>query len=115
MSENKTVTIKYTDTAKYSVKDIANFLRAKDIDPSPIINDFISEFESKVGIFPLSCPISFQLSKIGVFEYRECNAKNGYRILYTVDSETDVVVHIILNQRQDIQALLLKRMIEYRI
>lgn len=115
MNENAMVTIQYTDTAKYSVKNIANFLRAKDIDPLPIINDFISEFESKVSIFPLSCPISFQLSKIGVFEYRECNTKNGYRILYTVDSETDVVVHIVLHQRQDTQTLLLKRMIEYRI
>ncbi|BET97680.1 MULTISPECIES: type II toxin-antitoxin system RelE/ParE family toxin [Xenorhabdus] len=115
MPEDTTVTIKYTDTAKYSLKDIANFLRSKDIDPLPIVNDLISEFESKVSIFPLSCPISLQLSKVGVMEYRECSTKNGYRILYTVDSETDVVVHVVLHQRQDIQALLLKRMIEYHI
>lgn len=116
MTKNKTdieVNTIYTETAKSCVDKIAVFLRSKNLEPLPILTATTQEFEDKVKVFPTGCPISSQLSKIGCTKYRECNTGNGYRILYSLnDEQTEVTVHIIQSQREDIQQLLFDRMIE---
>lgn len=101
----------YTETARTAVNDIAHFYKNKQVDAKELIKDAIEEFEKKVGTFPLGCPVSPQLLSIGCDKYRECNTAGGFRILYAI-TDTVVVVHIIVHQRQDLQQLLFKRIIQ---
>lgn len=112
-NKNNLVNIEYTETAKSNITTIANFLKAKNVEPKSIINAALKEFENKVGIFPESCPISPQLVSIGCAKYRECNTKNGYRFLYSVNGDVEeITCHSIVRQEQDLQGLLFSRMIE---
>ena len=105
------VKVEYTQTARVSVQDIVNNLKRNRQDPAPVLTALLNEFEGKVTMFPLGCPVSPELVKTGVDRYRECNTANGYRVFYSVSADT-VTVHVILSQRQDIQQLLFKRLIE---
>ncbi|MCE9872706.1 type II toxin-antitoxin system RelE/ParE family toxin [Hafnia alvei] len=105
------LSIEYTETAKSTLNDIVYYLQYNQIDPRPIVGEMLDDFENKVGIFPQGCPIAPELVKIGCDKYRECNTANGYRILYSATEER-ITVHVILSQRQDIQQLLFKRLIE---
>ncbi|ERT11871.1 type II toxin-antitoxin system RelE family toxin [Photorhabdus temperata] len=110
MSDN--VTVQYTETAKTSVKVISEFLRSKEIDPRPIIQKLVKEFENKVCSFPEGSPISAKLMKLGCSKYRECNTSGGYRIIYSIDNGNQISAHVIMAQKQDIQHLLFTRLIE---
>lgn len=103
--------IEYTQTAVSNLNDIVYYLQRNQIDPRPIVGEMLDDFENKVGMFPKGCPISPELVKIGCDKYRECNTGNGYRVLYSVSEEV-ITVHVILSQRQDVQQLLFKRLIE---
>ncbi|WP_431222735.1 type II toxin-antitoxin system RelE/ParE family toxin [Serratia sp. L9] len=105
------IKVEYTETAKFSLQEIVNNLKWRQQEPTPVINELLNEFEGKVTVFPLGCPVSPELVKIGVNRYRECNTSNGYRVIYSVSIDT-VTAHVILSQRQDIQQLLFKRLIE---
>ncbi|MCC8380334.1 type II toxin-antitoxin system RelE/ParE family toxin [Xenorhabdus sp. PB30.3] len=110
------ILIKYTETFKHSLREVASFLRAKELEPLPIIHKALDEFEHKVKFSPACCQISPELAKLGVTSYRECNTHNGYRMIYSIDAyeSSDIVIaHVILHQRQDIQALLFDRVITY--
>ncbi len=102
----------YTETAKFCVNKIAFFLRCNNTDPRAVLRLAIQEFENIVTVFPLSCPISPQLSKLGCMKYRECNTESGYRFFYSIaDAQNMIVVHVIQAQREDIQQLLFDRII----
>ncbi|MFT8210943.1 MAG: type II toxin-antitoxin system RelE/ParE family toxin [Symbiopectobacterium sp.] len=102
----------YTETAKFCVNKIAFFLRSNNIDPRPVLRLAVQEVENKVFAFPLSCPISPQLSKLGCMKYRECNTESGYRFFYSINNaQKMIVVHVIQAQREDIQQLLFDRII----
>ncbi|HDL7824143.1 TPA: type II toxin-antitoxin system RelE/ParE family toxin [Yersinia enterocolitica] len=113
-ANNKNVVrFEYTETAKANITTIASFLKVNNVEPKSIIDAALTEFENKVGVFPESCPISPQLISIGCAKYRECNTKNGYRFLYSVNGNVDnVTCHAIIRQEQDLQGLLFSRMIE---
>lgn len=106
-----TISIEYTQTAKSTLNDVVYHLQRNQIDPRPIVDEMLSDFENKVLVFPKGCPISPELIKLGCDKYRECNTTNGYRVLYSV-SEKMITAHVILSQRQDVQQLLFKRLIE---
>lgn len=101
----------YTLTAKHCIEHIVNFLRRADVEPRPVIEGIIEQFEKTVGQFPLGCQICPELVKIGCAKYREFNSASGYRVLYSVDGTT-VTAHAVLAHRQDIQQLLFKRLIQ---
>lgn len=105
------VSIEYTATVKTCLNHIANYLRKQEIEVKPIVAAILEEFEGKVSQFPSSCQVCPELLKIGVGKYRECNTAGGYRVLYSVEGSA-VTVHAILSQRQDIQQLLFKRLIQ---
>nr|WP_280176103.1 type II toxin-antitoxin system RelE/ParE family toxin [Xenorhabdus budapestensis] len=108
--------MKYTETFKHSLGEIASYLRAKELEPLPIIRKILDEFEKKVNFSPTCRQISLELAKLGVTDYRECNTQNGYKAIYSIDSyeSSDIVIaHVIIHKRQDIQELLFNRIILY--
>ncbi|MBD2810611.1 type II toxin-antitoxin system RelE/ParE family toxin [Xenorhabdus sp. Vera] len=110
------ILINYTETFKFSLREIASYLRTKELEPLPIIQKALDEFEKKINFSPTCCQISPELAKLGVTNYRECNIQNGHRVIYSIDSDgsTDIVIaHVIIHQKQDIQALLFNRIITY--
>lgn len=106
----KMVNIEYTQTAKITLNDIIFHLKANSIEPLPIIEAILNEFEDRVKAFPTSCQISPELLKIGCSAYRECNTHSNYRVIYSFDNSL-ITVHVILAQKQDIQQALFKRLI----
>ncbi|MGA4583877.1 type II toxin-antitoxin system RelE/ParE family toxin [Enterobacter hormaechei] len=110
MNQSK-VTFEYTLTAKHCIEDIVTFLRRADVEPRPVIEEIIEQFERTVGQFPLGCQICPELVKIGCAKYREFNTASGYRVLYSVEGAT-ITAHAVLAHRQDIQQLLFKRLIQ---
>ena len=109
--ENSQISFKYTLTVKHCIEDIVNHLRRADVEPRPVIQDILEQFERTVGQFPLGGQICPELVKIGCAKYREFNTASGYRVLYAVDSST-ITAHAVLAHRQDIQQLLFKRLIQ---
>ena len=105
------INIEYTRTARHSLADIVSHLEWCQQASAPVVNEILSEFEERIMTFPKGCPVSPTLLKIGVSRYRECNTANGYRVLYSVNNDT-VTVHLFLAQRQDVQQLLFKRLID---
>lgn len=112
MPNEKAVSITYTQTFKHSAIDVRDYLAHHHHEPKKIIDKQLDEFESKVCIFPEGCQTSRDLSALGCYRYRECITKDGYRILYSYDPETnDVTAHVILGQKQSVQQLLFDRII----
>lgn len=108
-----TANIEYTETALSCIKRIASFLTQVNVEPKPILDAALKEFEARVSTFPESCQIAPQLLSIGCAKYSECNTKNGYRIIYSVSATLDeITCHAILRQKQDLQGLLFSRIIE---
>ncbi|MBU9850971.1 type II toxin-antitoxin system RelE/ParE family toxin [Rahnella aceris] len=106
------ITIEYLQTVKLSIDEIASFQTSQGNAPLKIINAVLDEFETKVKVFPLSCPVSPDLAALGIIKYRECNALSGYRIIYTYDEPANLIsVYVLLSQRQNVQALLFKKLI----
>ena len=105
------VVFEYTLTAKQCIEHIVNFLRRAEVEPRPVIAEILELFESTVGQFPLGSQICPELVKIGCAKYQEFNTASGYRVLYSVDDST-ITAHAVLSQRQDIQQLLFKRLIQ---
>ncbi|QHQ25746.1 hypothetical protein GMX10_18175 [Pectobacterium parvum] len=68
--EEPRVTIEYTSTVRVCISDIVSHLRRVDVEPGPVINEILDQFESKIRQFPLSCQISPELLKIGCGKYR---------------------------------------------
>lgn len=101
----------YTLTAKLCIEHIVNFLRRADVEPRPVIEGIIEQFEKTAGQFPLGCQICPELVKIGCAKYREFNSASGYRVLYSIEGTT-ITAHAVLAHRQDIQQLLFKRIIQ---
>lgn len=104
------VVIQYTLTVKVCIEDIANHLRRMEVEPKEVIGGIIEHFESRARNFPLGCQVCPELLKIGCAKYRECNTQDGYRVLYSVESDV-ITAHAILSHRQNIQNLLFKRLI----
>ncbi|MQB54824.1 type II toxin-antitoxin system RelE/ParE family toxin [Rahnella sp. RcJ3] len=113
MSATKSkITIEYLQTVKLSIDEIASFQTSQGNDPLKIINAVLDEFETKVKVFPLSCPVSPDLAALGIIKYRECSTLSGYRIIYTYDEPANLIsVYVLLSQRQNVQALLFKKLI----
>lgn len=113
MSATKSkVVIEYLQTVKLSIDEIASYQTSQGNDPLKIINAVLNEFEAKVKVFPLSCPVSPDLAALGVIKYRECNTLNGYRIIYTYNETSNLIsVYVLLSQRQNVQELLFKKLI----
>lgn len=109
--EKKVVKIEYTETVRTCLSEITTHLRQAEIDPRPVLDEILNQYENRVGNYPYGCQISPELLKIGVSKYRECNTANGYRILYSVEDST-VTTHAVLAQRQDIKHLLFRRLIK---
>ncbi|MDE1478103.1 type II toxin-antitoxin system RelE/ParE family toxin [Xenorhabdus bovienii] len=110
------VSIKYTETFQHSLSEISSYLRTKGLEPLSVIEKILDEFEKKIYFSPVCCQISPELAKLGVTNYRECNTQNGYRVIYSIDSDEPldtVVAHVITHQRQDVQSLLFNRIIAY--
>ena len=106
------IIIRYTETARSTLLQLKNHLINCDVEPMPVIENVIAEFEDKVRSFPLGCQLCPELLKIGSDRYRECNTHKGYRVLYSVDNK-QITAHAILSQKQDILQLLYKRLIEF--
>lgn len=113
MSATKSkITIEYLQTVKLSIDEIASFQTSQGNAPLKIINAVLDEFETKVKVFPLSCPVSPDLAALGIIKYRECSTLSGYRIIYTYDEPANLIsVYVLLSQRQNVQALLFKKLI----
>jgi len=113
MSATKSkITIEYLQTVKLSIDEIASFQTLQGNAPLKIINAVLDEFETKVKVFPLSCPVSPDLAALGIIKYRECSTLSGYRIIYTYDEPANLIsVYVLLSQRQNVQALLFKKLI----
>ncbi|MFO6296613.1 type II toxin-antitoxin system RelE/ParE family toxin [Rahnella selenatireducens] len=113
MSATKSkVVIEYLQTVKLSIDEIASYQTSQGNDPLKIINAVLDEFEAKVKVFPLSCPVSPDLAALGVIKYRQCNTLNGYRIIYTYNEPAKLIsVYVLLSQRQNVQELLFKKLI----
>ncbi|MGV0087217.1 type II toxin-antitoxin system RelE/ParE family toxin (plasmid) [Rahnella aceris] len=113
MSATKSkITIEYLQTVKLSIDEIASFQTLQGNDPLKIINAVLDEFETKVKVFPLSCPVSPDLAALGIIKYRECSTLSGYCIIYTYDEPANLIsVYVLLSQRQNVQALLFKKLI----
>ncbi len=109
--EQSSEVFEYTFTAKFCIEHIVSFLRNADVEPRPIIEELLSQFESRVGQFPLGSQICPELVKIGCAKYREFNSAGGYRVLYSVE-EHCITAHAILSQRQDIKQFLFTRLIQ---
>lgn len=100
----------YLPTVRFSLEEIAAFQRRLGNDPLPLIKRALDEFESRVHVHPLSCPVCIELAELGITRYRECNTHDGYRVIYSVEGER-IFVHVLLSQRQNIQNLLLRRLL----
>jgi hypothetical protein len=113
MSATKSkITIEYLQTVKLSIDEIASFQNSQGNDALKIINEVLDEFEAKVKVFPLSCPVAPDLAALGIIKFRECNTLNGYRIIYTYDESANLIyVYVLLSQRQNVQELLFKKLI----
>ncbi|WP_244370446.1 type II toxin-antitoxin system RelE/ParE family toxin [Rahnella sp. ChDrAdgB13] len=95
-----------------SIDEIASFQTSQGTDALENINAVLDEFEAKVKIFPLSCPVAPDLAALGIIKYREGNTLNAYRIIYTYDEPANVIsVYVLLSQRQNVQELLFKKLI----
>lgn len=113
IQQSSITTVIYTETAQFCAKKIAGFLRSRGVEAKTVLAAVTKEFEDKVTTFPGGCPISPLLSQLGCMKYRECNTTNGYRLLYSLNAkETEITVHAILSQREDVSQLLFTRMIE---
>ena len=104
--------IVYLPTVRLSLQEIASFHRRLGHDHKPIIAKALDEFESRVSQFPLGCQICSELAELGVTRYREFNSSDGYRVLFSVEQK-NVYAHVFLSQRQSIQQLLFRRLIEH--
>ncbi|MCS3424638.1 mRNA-degrading endonuclease RelE of RelBE toxin-antitoxin system [Rahnella sp. BIGb0603] len=94
-----------------STDEIASFQTSQGNDALKNINAVLDEFEAKVKIFPLSCPVAPDLAALGIIKYREGNTFNGYRIIYTYDEPANLIsVYVLLSQRQNVQELLFKKL-----
>ncbi|HDT4367490.1 TPA: addiction module toxin RelE [Klebsiella aerogenes] len=102
----------YTETFKFTVSNVLEFLSHHVDDPKKIIDIQLDNFEEKVCTFPEGCQIARDLSALGCSRYRECITKDGYRILYSYDEDSNqLTAHAILGIRQSVQQLLFDRLI----
>lgn len=111
------VTFIYSSTAKMTMQTIAHFLRARQVDPKPVIANALDEFEEKTGMFPEGSPVCPDLLALGCAKYRECNTTDGYRVLYSIqmnDKGGVIYVHAVLSQKQHIASLLFNRILEWQ-
>ncbi|KFK92826.1 MULTISPECIES: type II toxin-antitoxin system RelE/ParE family toxin [unclassified Serratia (in: enterobacteria)] len=105
----------YSDTAKMTMQTIAYFLRSHQIEPRPVLEKILDEFEEKTRVFSAGSPICAELLALGCAKYRECNTADGYRVLYSInDKEKVIYVHAVLSQRQNIANLLFNRILEWQ-
>ncbi|MGK0662965.1 type II toxin-antitoxin system RelE/ParE family toxin [Serratia marcescens] len=113
-TNSNAVNVTYTETAIFGARKIVKFLSNQGVqDPKSVIDAATANFEKVVTAFPKGFGVSIELSKIGCMKYLEYNSSNGYRILYTVNqAETEVDVHVIISQRENVQQLLFERIIE---
>jgi len=63
-----------------SIDEIASFQTSQGNDALENINAVLDEFEAKVKIFPLSCPVAPDLAALGIIKYREGNTLNAYHL-----------------------------------
>ncbi|KKZ18115.1 hypothetical protein AAY84_12245 [Serratia marcescens] len=113
----KKITVIYSDTARMTIKTIADFLRFRQIEHKSVIAKILDEFEGKTMAFPEGSPICAELLSLGCSKYRECNTADGYRVLYSIASKSGgVVIHVnaVISQRQSISGLLFSRIIEWQ-
>jgi plasmid stabilization system protein ParE len=111
------VTFIYSATAKMTIQTIAHFLRARQVDPKPVLANALDEFEEKTDLFPEGSPACPELLALGCAKYRECNTEDGYRVLYSVhlnDKYGVIYVHAVLSQKQHIASLLFNRILEWQ-
>ncbi|EOW3642414.1 addiction module toxin RelE [Klebsiella pneumoniae] len=102
----------YTETFKMTARNILDFLSSTMENPKDILSKQIQAFEMKVDVFPEGCQISSDLLQLGCDRYRECITKDGYRVLYSYDVESEeITAHAIFGQRQSVQQALFERLI----
>lgn len=109
---NKKNGVEYTETFKITARNLLGFLSATVDEPKEVLDKQLGEFEKKVDVFPESCQVSPDLLDLGCDRYRECITKDGYRILYTYDTQKEeLTVHAILSKRQSVVQCLFERLI----
>lgn len=102
----------YTETFKLTARNLLSFLSTSVEEPKEVLNKQLDEFEKKVDVFPESCQFSPDLLELGCDRYRECITRDGYRILYSYDTEQEeLTAHVILGKRQSVLQCLFERLI----
>lgn len=104
----------YTETFKLTAKNVLDFLSTSVDEPKDVLDKQLDEFERKIDVFPEGCQISPDLLQLGCDRYRECITKDGYRILYSYDTQKEeLTAHAILGKRQSVLQALFERLIAF--
>lgn len=102
--------LKWTQNAKNDLFDIIEHIKNESPSNARTIYRRIREKAKSSNFFPLKGRVVPELQKEGIYLYRELLA-NPWRIVYKVDNNT-VYISAILDSRQDIEDILLKKIME---
>lgn len=103
-------TVIYTDTAQLSVEDQIEHLaifQGTDSALTRVVSS-LEVIEQRLATNPKGYKVSPQASELGVLHYRELNT-DKLRVFYEiVESELEVVVHLVLGEKQSVQDALVR-------
>ncbi|PNV83245.1 MAG: plasmid stabilization protein [Sulfurimonas sp.] len=107
---SKTYNLKWTTNAKNDLLSIVAYIK---IDSPSIANDIYQKIKEKANssnFFPLKGRVVPELQKEGITFYREI-ITSSWRIIYKVGNDT-VYIMAILDSRQNVEELLLQKLIK---
>lgn len=99
-----------TADAEHDLQDVYEYIAEFDsVQSAEYVLDRLLELADTLADDPLRGSIPKELRPLGLNEYRQAFFK-PYRVIYRVISE-QVVIHLIVDGRQDMQTLLSRRLI----
>jgi toxin ParE1/3/4 len=104
--------IVWADIAKKDLRDIIEFIASDNLDNALKTLTSIRQKASSLYTFPERGRIVPELQDQGIFIYHELIIP-PWRIIYRI-SETEIYVLSVLDSRQNVEDILLKRMIDHK-
>ena len=106
---SKTYNVKWTSNAKEDLLSIVDYIKRDSVSAAREVYGQIKEKAQSSNFFPLRGRVVPELLKEGITIYRELIVE-PWRIMYKVENDT-VYIMAIFDSRQDIEELLLQKLL----
>ena len=101
--------IRWTSNAKEDLLNIVDYTKKDSLSAARKVYEYIKDKAESCNFFPLRGRVVPELLKEGITIYRELIAQ-PWRIMYKIDNDT-VYIMAIFDSRQNIEALLLQKLL----